>query len=292
MKISKGLLFLPRLLLSRGMRGGTRLTQFLADRFSGFRSYRASVPGGELFVDLRNPAGQSYLHSVPLSGEHRILGQCIRPGDVAFDIGANVGLYTVWLSSLTGPSGKVFAFEPNPAHQKGLAKTAGSLTNTTVLNVGLSDHEGSFELFVPEDDTMASLADWTEEQAGEVRKVSCMVTTIDALVEGGQLPRPDLIKCDIEGGELNCFRGGAVTLNSVDAPVMLFEANINSTRGFGNTISSGMNYLAQLDKPGYKFFLVDDDASVKAIESIDFLHGNILAVPASRSDLLVHLPNA
>lgn len=286
MNIGDGLLFLPRVLLSRKMRGGTRLTRFLANRFSSFRSYRAAVPGGFLFVDLRRTGGQGYLNSVDPNEEHLIIKRCIRPGDVVYDIGANVGLYTVWMSSLVGANGRVFAFEPNPAHTPGLAKTASILANTQVLNVGLSDHQGTFDLFVPENDTMASLSDWTEEMAGNVRKETCSVLTIDHLVEEGLVPRPDFIKCDIEGGEVDCFRGAEKTLNSFDAPGILFEANINSTRGFGNSISSGMEFLAGLDNPAYKFFLVDKDASLRPIDSIDFLHGNILALPGSRLELI------
>lgn len=282
MNIDDGLLFLPRVLLSRKLRGGTRLTKFIADRFTRFRCYKASVPGGFLFVDLRRSSSQGYINEVRLNEEHVIIKKFLHNGGVGFDIGANVGLYTVWMSTLVGADGKVFAFEPNPAHVGGLSRTVGLLANAEVLNVGLSDHQGSSDLFVPEDDTMASLSNWTKKEGGSVCTELCSVTTIDRLVEEGRVPRPDFIKCDIEGGEVDCFRGAERTLTSDDAPVILFEANINSTRAFDNPISSGMDFLAALDKPSYRFFLVKDNASLAPIDSIDFLHGNILAVPASR----------
>lgn len=40
----------------------------------------------------------------------------IRPGDVVWDVGANVGLYSRAFSDIAGPSGKVFAYEPSPAN--------------------------------------------------------------------------------------------------------------------------------------------------------------------------------
>lgn len=284
MKFEEGLLFLPRVLLSRKIRGGTRLTKFIADRFANFRSYRVAVPGGSLFVDLRSTTGQGYINKVALSEEHEVVKRCLRAGDVCYDIGANVGLYTVWMSGLIGTEGKVLAFEPNPSHRGGLMKTAETLGNTQVCALGLSDHQGSFDLFVPEDDTMASLADWTENEGGSVRRETCFVTTIDKLIDEDKAPRPDFIKCDIEGGEFDCFRGAARTLDSVDAPIILFEANINSTRGFGNNISSGMNFLAGLQNPRYRFFRVSDGGSLEPIVSIDFLHANILAIPESKSE--------
>ncbi len=283
MGISEGLLFLPRTLLARKMRGGTRLTRFLANRFPELQRYPVQVPGGVLYVDLRNNSGHAYLlPEAPLTDEHFVLRRFARPGDVVFDIGANVGIFTVWLASILGDGGKVFAFEPNPAHLPGLRKTISLLQNTELITAGLSDHIGSEEFFIPEDDTMASLRDWTTNEGGKVRVEQCSVTTIDKLIEEGKIEKPDLIKCDIEGGEADCFRGAARTLDVEDAPLILFEANINSTQGFGNTISSGMEFLAKLPAPRYRFFKVCSEGALEPIEAVDFLHGNLLAVPGSR----------
>lgn len=46
--------------------------------------------------------------------KRRLFEQLIRPGDTVFDIGAHVGFYTLLASILTGPAGRVFAFEPLP----------------------------------------------------------------------------------------------------------------------------------------------------------------------------------
>jgi FkbM family methyltransferase len=283
--IRGGLLLLPRLMLSRKIRGATRLTRFLADRFEALQCLPVTVPGGSLYIDLRNNGGHAYLAApAEAGGEHRILERCVRPGYVAYDIGANVGLYTVWLSSLVGAAGKVIAFEPNAALHKGLSMTISQLPNTRLVPQGLAAAEGRVEFFVPEDDTMASLKDWTRSEGGRVTTGSCSVTTLDLFIKEGRAPRPDLIKCDIEGGELDCFRGGAGLLGSEEAPIILFEANIHSTRGFGVQISDAMEFLASLERPGYTFFKVDDKGELERITSIDFLHGNILAVPRRRLD--------
>ena len=247
------------------------------------------MDGGFLYVDLRNASTHGFLNSAPLSDEHIIMKRCVKAGDVVYDIGANVGVYTVWLSKLAGTSGKVFSFEPNPAHQRCLEKTISLLENTELLPVGLSDREGSFEFFVPENDTMASLRDWTKGDGGQVSKTSCQVTMIDGLVAAGRISVPDFIKCDIEGGELDCFKGGRNTLNKEDAPIILFEANINSTKGYGNDISSGLDFLAELAGPRYSFFVVSEDAALKPISTVTFQHGNILAVPKSKMDRIAGL---
>ncbi len=129
---------------------------------------------------------------------------------------------------------------------------------------------------------MASLRDWTHGDGGKVSTTNCQVTTIDGLVAAGAIERADFIKCDIEGGELDCFKGARNLLNNSDAPIILFEANVNSTFGYGNNISSGMDLLRSLDRARFSFFLLQKDGDLERIESIHFDHGNILAVPESR----------
>ncbi len=286
-RFGEALLLLPRALLKRKMRGGTRLLELFAGHASALQSYRTPVPGGSLYVDLRNASGHSQIaEPTSIGAEHRIIKRCVRPGDVAYDIGANIGIFTVWLSSLVGEQGRVIAFEPNPALLDGLQRTAGILGNVDLIAKGLAEKDGTFEFFVPDDDTMGSMQNWTREEGGKVATLQCEVTTIDKIVAAGRIPMPDIIKCDIEGGEFHCFAGAKETLGSDNAPIVLFEANINSTRGYGLGISAAMEFLAGLDGPCYTFFRVCEPDRLEAISSIDFLHGNILAVPKLRLDRL------
>ncbi len=290
--VGEKLLYIPRFLLTRKLRGGTRLTRILAERFTLLQSYRTKVNGGFLYVDLRNSGIYSLLGSAEiLTEEHIVMKRCLRPGDVAYDIGANAGLFTVWLSNLAGESGKVFSFEPNPAHQRCLGETISLLSNAELIQAGLSDSEGCFEFFVPENDTMASLRDWTHGDGGAVLKTSCQVTTIDSLVAAGTIASPDFIKCDIEGGERDCFIGGRETLNRADAAIILFEANINSTKGYGHELSSGLDFLATLVKPKYSFFAIAKEGVLEPIETVTFQHGNILAVPEAKVDRIGPVPS-
>lgn len=283
MILEKNLIKLSKTLLSNKLRGGTRLTKFLANRSKAFQSYKIEVNGGDLIIDLRNlGTHQLLINPKSITGEHKVMERFVKSGDTVFDIGANAGLYTVWLSALVGEKGKVFSFEPNPAHRRTLDETVSLLKNTTLLPVALSDKEGVSEFFAPEDDTMGSLADWTNNESGKVTKVMCQTETIDNLLNEQKISRPDFIKCDIEGGEENCFKGAVGVLNQVAAPLIHFEMNVNTTKGYGIKTSSAMDFLASLEKPQYRFFLIEETGELKKITSFDSSHGNILAVPKSK----------
>lgn len=275
---------LVRFLCSGRIRGGDRLISMLAMRSSSLQNMVSSVPGGTLSLDLRNAGARTALvqSAAGLSVEQKILARVIRPGDIAFDIGANVGYLTVWISYLVGQTGSVHAFEPNPTHLNSLRRSISFLENARLWDIGLSDQPEVAEFFVPGDDTMASLRDWTGNEHGLVKKIECSFETIDSLTSQGQLPYPDLIKCDIEGAELQCFKGGKETIDRNNGPIILFEANINSAKGFGVQISAAMDFLASLKNADYSFYRLYDDGKFEAMQHIDFLHGNILAVPANR----------
>jgi FkbM family methyltransferase len=219
--------------------------------------------------------------------EVKTMRRFVKAGDVVFDIGANVGLHSILLSRVVGPSGKVCAFEPNSDLLTALESTISQLRNATLHPIALSNKTTESVLFVPPDDSVASLVDWAVNSPkfaddGPSHVVACVERTLDSLVDAGMLPQPNFIKCDVEGAELRVFEGGRKTLDRVDAPLILFEANECAMRAFDLDVSAAMDFLAGLIKPNYRFFAVGADAKLSGIDEInsDFL--NILAVPASR----------
>ncbi|OHB71787.1 MAG: hypothetical protein A2V70_04570 [Planctomycetes bacterium RBG_13_63_9] len=214
------------------------------------------------------------------------MGQVIRPEDTAFDIGAHLGVHTVWLSRLVGAAGRVCAFEPNPAVLAPLHRTVERLDNVSLHPFALSDRSGRCDLFVPGDESMASLADWTNGEHGNIRKVSATSRCIDDLVEDQTIPQPNFIKCDVEGGELAVFRGARNTLNRPESPILMFEANVNASSGFGLTVQSAMDFLRSLKLPRYQFFQVRPGGKLVRVRRLKTAHCNILAVPHCCADRL------
>ncbi len=246
-----------------------------------------------VYVDLRHGGSADLLRWSPYKvsprevDEQNVMRHVVASGDIAFDIGANIGLHTVLLSQLVGPEGKVYAFEPNEELLPNLRRTVAGLGNSVLHPLALSDESLEATLYVPEDHTMANLArdGWPVELAqGTVRLMTCEERRMDDLIAAGALPPPDFIKCDVEGAELKVFQGGRETLNRVAAPVILFEANVWASESFKIRVHDAKDFLASLELPQYQFFEIAK-GQLRRLKSVDPELSNILAIPQSKIGL-------
>ena len=290
------ILLLTKLILNSKLRGTSRLVRFAARRSNVLQNVPVGVLSRKLFLDLRLNSAQALFLQSGGGGasepELEVIKKIVRAGDAVYDIGAHLGLYAIHLAEAVGANGRVFAFEPNRQVLPVLRRTIDGLPNARLFESALSHQSKTKTLAVPDGDaTMASLMDWTEGRHGKIQFFECETATLDELIEKERLPAPDFIKCDIEGGEYDCFRGGANTLNRSDAPLILFEANRNSTRGYGLPVSQAFDFLASLTEPQYSFYLIGADARLEKIDSIsaEIGHANILAVPRAKAERLTAL---
>jgi FkbM family methyltransferase len=137
----------------------------------------------------------------------------IRPGDVVFDVGAHYGYYTLLSSALTGPQGKVFAFEPSPGNIPRLRKhlDINHCNNVIVLELALSDHEGTARF-----DNQAGSG--TGHLATDGR-IEVKITSLDII--SSRLPVPNVLKIDCEGAEIEVLKGGENTIRAAKPAIFL-----------------------------------------------------------------------
>ncbi|HEY8558964.1 MAG TPA: FkbM family methyltransferase [Pyrinomonadaceae bacterium] len=261
-----------------GLRGKTRLTMFLAHNFSSLQALPIKLPHGEtLFADLRLVSTHDLvLGKIVEKNEQSLMQKIVKPGMFVIDIGAHVGVHTVWLSKLVGEEGQVWAFEPQPDCLPSLTKTVDNLPNTKLFPVALSDKNGVVEFYVAKEQSMSGLSNWTSEGT----KIECQTRKLDDFLSDEEKV-PDFIKCDIEGAEVLCFKGAIKLLSKENAPILLFEEN-ESAFGLGFQVNEAINFLKELKAPEYSFFELENNARLSRIETSRKPHANILAVPKTR----------
>ena len=125
----------------------------------------------------------------------------ILPGEVVYDIGANVGLHTLLFSRLVGERGQVFAFEPSPDTAALLAEHVriNGKKNVTIIQKAIAGRSAEMRFSTGEDSRQRRL-----DTGGEATVLS---VTLDEMVR--DLPPPHCIKMDIEGAEVEALQGAA-----------------------------------------------------------------------------------
>jgi FkbM family methyltransferase len=148
----------------------------------------------------------------------RLFARTVRPGHVVWDVGANVGFFTLLAAVLTGRSGRVVAIEPLPRNLELLRRhlALNRIENVLVIASAIADTSGTTRIDVAASPSMGHI----DAAAG----IEVTLTTIDELVASGRAPAPDVIKMDIEGGESRALTGAAKTL-STQRPVVLLSTH-------------------------------------------------------------------
>jgi FkbM family methyltransferase len=149
-----------------------------------------------------------------------MLCHMVRPGDVVYDCGANLGLYARFLAGTLG-AGRVVAFEPSPDNRRFLAANlalGGIADRVTVLPMALADEDGMAEFQVDDVQTSSgTLSKVTGGMPSEGRRNlrlapltdQVLCRRLDTVVAEEKLPLPDVIKIDVEGAEALLLRGAA-----------------------------------------------------------------------------------
>jgi FkbM family methyltransferase len=135
--------------------------------------------------------------------ERELLGKVLFPGAVVVDVGANIGIYTEFLSRCVGPTGLVHSFEPSPDNFKRLLAFTRDLSNVRLTQAAVGEQSGECKLYVSDKLNVDHRAYKTDGDSR--RTVSTEMVALDDYFKAGH--RVDLIKMDIQGYELHALRG-------------------------------------------------------------------------------------
>lgn len=166
----------------------------------------------------------------------RRLLAAVRDGDTFFDVGANIGTVAIPVA-IAGA--ECLAFEPAPANAARLAENAelNELANLTVIEAAMWSERGTVALRV--DGAEGSGRSRVVEAGGGALEVPA--ATLDQFAGGGAAA-PDLLKIDVEGGELEVLRGGEATLAAGRVREVFVETHASrlAERGAGEEEVAGL----------------------------------------------------
>jgi len=214
----------------------------------------------------------------------------VHPGEVAVDVGANHGMWTLALSRAVGDEGSVYSFEPVPFTFGTLTAVVrqGRLKNVTLFNRGCSDRVATMEMTVPlqrsgsSDDLQAHLAQRgiSNTEGNNSISVQCEMTTLD--VSLAEIDGIALLKLDIEGAELLAMQGGAGII-ARELPAIVCEVDGTFLEGFGQSPNDVVEFLGRWGYEPYRY-----DASLRRLDAVldprQIRHANVVFLVAGQLD--------
>lgn len=214
---------------------------------------------------------------------HQQLSQ-LQPNQAVFDIGANIGFYTVLAAGAFRQRGfgSIHSFEPNPLIFAELERNIAlnHFTNVRARCEGMGDVASEMPLYVNKAAITYSSLRRTQDFFDEEIRVA--VTTLDEYVKQSGVERVGLVKLDVEGAELLVLRGGHQVLER-DHPALLYEEFERGYRQFGYSAAEIRTLLTDLD---YTLFAIREDGrgmtEVTRHADDGAAYQNVLAVPSGR----------
>lgn len=204
----------------------------------------ALAPGFRMQLDLQDPVQRKiyFYGDYDERYEARMVQRVLDPGEVFWDIGANIGYFTLLAASVLGNTGQVVAFEPGSAAYRCLQENIAlnPYRHITSLQLAVTDQAGEAVLYQAGElaDGGASLYGSGSEPVQETVKA----ITLDDLGREMALRPPDFLKIDVEGAELSVLRGAA-GLIAAARPLILLEMKETTLAAAGASKAQIQDFL-------------------------------------------------
>jgi FkbM family methyltransferase len=176
--------------------------------------------------------------------ERQLVKSILSDGAVVVDAGANIGVYSQFLSHCVGPTGVVHSFEPSPDNFKRLRAATRKLSNVRLNQFAVSNKTGESLLYISEE---LNVDHRVYPKEGETRRtLSIRSTRLDDYFKSGE--HVDLIKMDLQGFELHALKGAnRVLADNPDiklllefCPLALKQAGANANDFIAALLEKGM----------------------------------------------------
>jgi FkbM family methyltransferase len=213
----------------------------------------AHAQGHMMYLDAQDSMNLSVL-GVHERAVTELVTREVGPGQTAFDVGANIGYFTLLLARRVGPSGRVFAFEPDPQNCELLRRNLAlnGYANVTVVPKAVADHSGTLKLW-----RAAAAGDHRIYDSHDGREaIEVPTVRLDDVVREFAGP-VHFIKMDIQGAEALALRGMVDLLSRAPHVKMVMEFWPYGLQLAGTPPAGLLDHLLAL---GFTLHLFEDEA--------------------------------
>ena len=232
----------------------------------------------KMYLDLFDPGiSRSLILFSEREIDHKIiLEKILKPGMTVFDIGANVGYYALMELDLIGSSGKLLAIEPSPNNIELLNRNLilNNYFDINVINGAVSDISSTREFFLSDFsnlNTFHNVGTGVKHLSG--KKINVKTYTVPDLAK--KYGKPDLIRMDVEGHEVEVLNGMIELIKDNEInPMIIFETHL--TR-YNKDHDMELSLRALFDH-GYKtkYLASSSERKTNIINKMDYKKSNII----------------
>ena len=221
---------------------------------SGVRLEYIKIGGQKLYLDKEDSLLLSTRKDSYDKFEIECLKRIIKKGDIAVDLGANIGYYTLILAQLVGEFGHVYAFEPEPSNFELLSKNVkeNNHNHVTLVQKAVSDKNSKINLYVSKRN-LASHRIFDGEDKRESIEID--VITLDEYFKNFEKPIK-FIKIDVEGAEGATLLGASKIIKNSKNLVIMMEYFPKWIKKFGDIPEE---ILKSLIEKQFKLFNINQE---------------------------------
>ena len=213
----------------------------------------------------------------PPSREQEFLRTIDDRGKTVYDIGGYEGIFTLFFARKVGEHGVVITFEPNPLSYRKIIDNVkvNQFDNVKVFNLAVGARKSTAKLVL--DDFELGTGEIMSDNDGMIsamkgkKYVQVEIDSIDGLIYGDVIPKPQFIKIDVEGFELEVLKGAATTLEQ-SRPQLFIEIHGD---GIANKKENLREIVEFLSRYGYDIVHVESGLSVSTNNYGDAYKGHL-----------------
>ena len=177
----------------------------------------------------------------------RCLARYLAPGGVFYDVGANVGFFSLLAAQRVGRGGSVYSFEPVSENVMAIRRNArlNEMAHVSIFEVAADSQSGTGELLLADWDGGSSLRNAAAGAVEPVERRMVPVVSLDDLVDDEGLRPPTVVKIDVEGSEMGALQGMVKTLEKFK-PVLVYEVDDADRAAFERRWNALDRFVARL----------------------------------------------